>query len=60
MEHKEKGKQCAAQFPILEGHIVKWVDHANYTYIVINDLVLTAATEELIPALSKIPAYIAI
>jgi len=60
VEHKGKGRQCAAQFPILEGHIVKCVDRENYKYIMINDFVLTAATEELIPALSKVPAYIVI
>ena len=49
-----KKKQRTAQFPLLEDHLVEWVDQANDKHIAINDCVLKAAAEELIVILSKV------
>ena len=53
-----KKKQRTAQFPILEDHLVEWVDRANQQHIAINDFVLRAAAQELIAELSKMPSHI--
>jgi len=49
-----KKKQCSEQFPILEHHVVEWVDRANLKRVPINDYVLKITTEKLISKLSVI------
>lgn len=55
-----KKKQRAAQFPLLEDHLIEWVDRANHKHIAINDFILKAATEQLVIMLSNIPSHVEI
>ena len=43
-----KKKNRAVLFPILEEHLVEWVDRANEQHVVVSDDVLRPSTEELI------------
>jgi len=47
-----KTKTRKEQFPILEQHLVEWVDRANSVHILVTDTVLRAATMKLIEKLS--------
>lgn len=43
-----KKKQCIKQFPLLECHLLEWVERANQNRVAaINDYVLTVAAEKL-------------
>ena len=52
-----KKKQRTAQFPLLEEHLVEWVDRANHKRVAINDFVLKVAAEELVSGLSSVSMH---
>ena len=51
MSGTTKKKNCAVLFPILEEHLVEWVDCVNEQHVVVSDDVLRTSTEELISIL---------
>ena len=54
-----KKKQQTSQFPLLEMHLVEWVDRANHKHIIANDFVMIrVAVEELVVELSRLPNLI--
>jgi len=53
-ELPDSGWQRSEQFPILERHVVEWVDRANLKRVPINDYVLKITTEKLMSELSVI------
>ena len=44
-KRNRKEKNHAVLFPVLEEHLVEWVDRANEQHVVISDEVLRSATE---------------
>ena len=52
-----KKKQRTSQFPLLEMHLVEWVDRANHNHVSVNDYVMRVAAEELVIELSRLPQH---
>ena len=50
-------EQWTSQFPLLEMHLVEWVDRTNHKHIIINDFV---AAEKLVVELSNFQKIIQI
>jgi len=52
-----KKKQRTAQFPLLEMHLVEWVDRANHKHVSVSDFVMKVAAEEIVAGLSGLPEH---